>query len=207
MYICTSSSSVMSPYFFCELLAYMLVFVGRILACQEPPTPTHNVIPPLEDFLPTFTFTGLPNWLPDEQSLAGIPDEYINVTRSFYLGRQNCVQPLLAHGRALRHTTINNIALCPFSYYRNYDVNRVPRTLLEARCTCEEPGLAGTLCQEVVYHVRVVRRSGCGADGYFTYRAVYEPVSVACVAVVLPKPRHAHSHNVRMSVRWRRTVV
>ena len=73
---------------------------------------------------------------------------------------------------------------CSHHYIINYDPNRRPTTIFEARCNCNETmrcldGDQGSRCVPIIYYTHVLRKSGC--DGkHFTYKQIVEPVTVGC---------------------------
>ncbi|KAK7487822.1 hypothetical protein BaRGS_00020963 [Batillaria attramentaria] len=88
---------------------------------------------------------------------------------------------------------------CPMTYVINYDANRVPRTLMEANCTCSEcqgltptptqgtrptPSILG--CEPINFYTKVLRKQGCN-NHVAVYVEVWEPVTVGC-ACRKPRP-------------------
>ena len=78
---------------------------------------------------------------------------------------------------------------CPHHYVINYDPNRRPTTLLEAKCNCNGHmnclnGDEGSRCVPVKYYTHVLRKSGC--DGhYYTYTKTVEPITVGCTCAYM----------------------
>ncbi|XP_006823257.1 interleukin-17C-like [Saccoglossus kowalevskii] len=80
---------------------------------------------------------------------------------------------------------------CPFYYTYEEDADRIPRTLAHATCSCDkcigEDGGTSPLytCQQIIYPVPVMKRSGC-VDGLFKYHLQVQEVAVSC-ACLRPK--------------------
>ncbi|XP_052802174.1 uncharacterized protein LOC128232572 [Mya arenaria] len=170
--------------------------------CEEPPTINRDGLN-FEDITTFFTFSGLPNYIPNHaESFDSVPERYIDNSTSHYFGPRTCHKPFVAaEGRLLRHrrraNTINNIAACSWAYIKNTDENRIPKVLLETKCLCPDPGLENSVCAEVVHQVKVLRRVGC-ENGQYVYATINENINVACVAVRLPTGELTGSDHERM---------
>ena len=73
---------------------------------------------------------------------------------------------------------------CPHHYVINYDKNRRPKTLVEAKCNCNlsTPCLGGaetSRCVPIKYYISVLRKDGC-AGGVYTYTPTTESINVGC---------------------------
>ena len=73
---------------------------------------------------------------------------------------------------------------CPHHYVMNYDENRRPKKLIEAKCNCDQntPCLNGTetfRCMPVKYNITVLRKNGC-SGGIHTYTTAIESITVGC---------------------------
>lgn len=70
---------------------------------------------------------------------------------------------------------------CPWKFVKNFDVNRIPNEIYEAKCrtsTCLSSGIEGCIqqrCEEVKYFTWVKRKTGPSR-----YEKMLEPISVGC---------------------------
>lgn len=94
----------------------------------------------------------------------------------------------------LQPSTERMISTCPVYWELNYDVSRVPKTIIQARCSCTNCLLRQTenklkdymeeyLCRPVHFYERVLRRIGC-ENNVFVYKTVIEPIKVGCTCAV-----------------------
>ncbi|PVD32982.1 hypothetical protein C0Q70_08430 [Pomacea canaliculata] len=91
---------------------------------------------------------------------------------------------------------------CPVTWVFNYDSDRFPDTLVEARCKrCERGSMTGFTCRPVYYYTKVLRKGNCDREtGVYSYEPVYEQVSISCSLHVMgaiegAKLARAHSQN------------
>ena len=83
-------------------------------------------------------------------------------------------------------TTTNQLSLCPWSYAVIYRYDRYPQLRTIAKCTCDScttiDGLLSKLynCIPVYDTVPYLKKSWCGADGYYNWIPMMEQISVAC---------------------------
>jgi len=85
--------------------------------------------------------------------------------------------------------TVSDTSVCRWHYVLNFDVNRRPQSLIEARCNCKHHQCAGSLpgsrCVPVFYYARVLRKAGCDVSTRtFVYRHTTEPIAVGCTCAV-----------------------
>ena len=108
-------------------------------------------------------------------------EEYINVRRVTVTSN---VDP--THKQCTWQTGSSYSSTCPHHYVINYDPNRQPKRILEAKCNCNENmrclnGRRGSRCVPVKYYINVIRKSGCERPGnVFTYSHVVEAITVGC---------------------------
>ncbi|VDI54822.1 Hypothetical predicted protein, partial [Mytilus galloprovincialis] len=77
-------------------------------------------------------------------------------------------------------------ALCPWTFVRNIDENRIPREITEAKClkkfrlgkTCQ--------CTEIKFYTYVLR-TVINNDGAYQNKSMLEPISAGC-ACILKRP-------------------
>jgi len=80
---------------------------------------------------------------------------------------------------------VQDRSLCPWYNVMNYDPDRYPSILIEARCKCTtctgvDPG-SGAGCQPVYYNVPVLRRSDkCLPNGQYQYNKGWQKITVGC---------------------------
>ena len=80
---------------------------------------------------------------------------------------------------------IQDQSLCPWYNVMNYDPDRYPSYLIEARCKCTtctgiDPS-SGAACQPVYYNVPVLRRSySCLPNGQYKYDKGWQKITVGC---------------------------
>ena len=131
-------------------------------------------------------------------TLKDIPKEYVDVKEQALRGPAVCPfgEGSDAELAEYKKQAQGKGSLCPSHDVINYDENRIPSTLFEKKCSCTKCGLgqesdrrqeASSLtestslgCHPVIYHVKVLRRVGCGGDDVFIYKAVLEPLVVGC---------------------------
>ena len=92
--------------------------------------------------------------------------------------------------RAGQEYSSNEMSSCPWYYVIEFDSDRMPLTLLKARCTCvnclvpvrngykRDRNATSGSCTEVSYHMPVIRRV-C-IRGEFQYRIAIENIPVGC---------------------------
>ncbi|XP_060554461.1 interleukin 17-like protein [Ruditapes philippinarum] len=92
--------------------------------------------------------------------------------------------------RAHENHSSNEISSCPWYHIIEFDSDRIPLTLLKARCTCvnclvpmrngyrRDRNATSGSCKEVSYHMPVIRRHCVG--GEFQYRIAIENIPVGC---------------------------
>lgn len=104
-------------------------------------------------------------------------EEYVNIHRTPYgrtTGSDHCTWQ---NGNRYNSS-------CPHHYVTNYDENRRPERLLEAKCNCDETmpcldGVVGSRCIPVKYYLTVLRKNGCHRGSY-TYTKTIESITVGC---------------------------
>ncbi|XP_052284870.1 uncharacterized protein LOC127881201 isoform X2 [Dreissena polymorpha] len=172
----------------------------RTPQCREPEVVVPNNGDDIYQLMADITFSGLPGWIGDAETLDRIPDQYKNRTLTHYFGNQNCHRlPASPRNSFRRHrNTLNELAVCGWSYFRNVDNNRRPRVLLDTVCSCIDPGIPDLICEPITRYVKVLRRVEC-QNGVYVYRNVFEPVHVGCVAVAIPPSVRAGDDGVRMA--------
>ena len=93
------------------------------------------------------------------------------------------------------------ISSCPHHYVLNYDANRRPKKLVEAKCNCDKntPCLNGTetsRCVPVKYYITVLRKNGCSGNTT-TYTKAVEPITVGCTcAYQLPVDSNSYGYHI-----------
>ncbi|CAI5455642.1 unnamed protein product [Caenorhabditis angaria] len=98
-------------------------------------------------------------------------------------GNQKCNEkknPVITNDTPLRER-----ALCKFEYMLNYNPNRLPAALTEAKCVCPRPNskLVGRRifkCQELKYQVRVLLWD----EACQVYKEHVDTISLACLPVI-----------------------
>ena len=90
---------------------------------------------------------------------------------------------------------------CPHHFMLNFNENRRPKVLIEAKCNCDEntPCLNGTKasrCVPLKYYITVLRKNGCSGDTS-TYTKAVEPITVGCTcAYQLPMDLDGNGYHV-----------
>ncbi|KAK2144146.1 hypothetical protein LSH36_781g00000, partial [Paralvinella palmiformis] len=80
---------------------------------------------------------------------------------------------------------VQDQSLCPWYNVMNYDPDRYPSNLIEARCKCTtctgvDPG-SGAGCQPIYYNLPVLRRSNnCLPNGQYIYNKGWQKITVGC---------------------------
>ncbi|OWF53697.1 uncharacterized protein LOC110446026 [Mizuhopecten yessoensis] len=84
-------------------------------------------------------------------------------------------------------------AVCPWSYVRNEDLDRIPRVIFEAKCIhsrchgChadrDASPLRRPMCSEVHYYAMVMRKMGCDETGRDQYERVLQKISAGCTCL------------------------
>ncbi|ESO97283.1 hypothetical protein LOTGIDRAFT_159302 [Lottia gigantea] len=104
---------------------------------------------------------------------------YIATHRSYMHGPKQC-------------PTIEDIVnrydghICPVYYILNHDENRIPKSFVEAECSCGKPPIqieGGVLlleCAPLYKYTKVQRRIGCDNDGFYIYTPMWEKVKIGC---------------------------
>ncbi|KAK6192461.1 hypothetical protein SNE40_003924 [Patella caerulea] len=107
--------------------------------------------------------------------------EYVNIHHGYIPGPKRC-------------PSWNEIAsnydgrLCPVYYVLNHDENRIPKSFVEARCSCRNPptevNLGSTYsvydCAPLMKYSKVQRRIGCDGNGVYIYQPMWESVQMGC---------------------------
>ncbi|KAK3609476.1 hypothetical protein CHS0354_022234 [Potamilus streckersoni] len=113
-----------------------------------------------------------------------IPGQYVDIVRNETLWGQKSCRPHFEFLDNYLHST----SLCPWYFVKNVDSNRKPEVLVEAMCACSDLDMSNNVingkrikCRSVPVFLKVLRRTGC-KDGVYTYRFVWERISVGCVA-------------------------
>ena len=119
---------------------------------------------------------------PEYQAPTADVRSYKNISYSKFKGNDQCAWQ---NGNSYSSS-------CPHHYVLNYDENRRPNTLIEAKCNCDEntPCLNGTetsRCVPVKYYITVLRKNGCRVDGKYSYTTAIEPITVGCTCAY-PQP-------------------
>ena len=109
---------------------------------------------------------------------------------------------------AVSSEQINLRSTCPWHYVLNNDNNRIPATLVEAKCNCQgSTSCVGannphyhTRCMPVIYYTRVRRKfAHCvNENGQLEsmFKSVREPIVVGCTCEIqLRRHRHGHHRN------------
>ena len=87
------------------------------------------------------------------------------------------------------------ISSCPHHYVLNYDENRRPKELVEAKCNCVNSTVSSR-CVPVKYYITVLRKNGCSGNT-FTYTEAVEPITVGCTcAYQLPVDLNSNDYHV-----------
>jgi hypothetical protein len=83
-------------------------------------------------------------------------------------------------------TDVKDRGLCPWYFVKNVDDRRIPRTLLEARCKCQDcidsgrtPTGRNRQCEPLYYGLRVMRRVEVGNQTK-KYTVDWETIAVGC---------------------------
>jgi hypothetical protein len=81
---------------------------------------------------------------------------------------------------------INAASSCPWHYVLNVDPNRIPGSIIEAKCNCRNRpcvnGGGNSQCEPLKYNIRVLRKYGC-ENGKFLYKRTSERITVGCTCV------------------------
>jgi hypothetical protein len=130
-------------------------------------------------------FNALPNALKGNNHVGHLSQETQRTTACAESRRQRQLQNRQrVHGH---HNSVNNLALCQWSYEVSYDAERKPEYLTQANCLCQKPHIDSShICEPVFMYVNVYRRAGCN-NGVYQYKRVWEPLTVACVALDVPE--------------------
>lgn len=86
------------------------------------------------------------------------------------------------------------IKLCPHYLEMQYDENRIPNIIIQAKCRCKQclhiNKSHSSRCEQMKYYTRVYRVTGCDENtGFYTYEEVWEPVAVGCQCKIRPVPK------------------
>ncbi|OWF44933.1 Interleukin-17A [Mizuhopecten yessoensis] len=100
--------------------------------------------------------------------------------------------PVVPRGTAFLEDRLR--AVCPWSYVRNEDPNRIPQVIFEAKCdhqtTCF--GVLGNhdalpmrrpVCSGLYYYASVMRRTGCDSNGQNQYERVMQKIGAGCTGL------------------------
>lgn len=117
--------------------------------------------------------------------------EYVNIYRISTARTTDSHQCKWQRGQRYNST-------CPHHYVINHDKNRRPKTLLEAKCNCNEnmpclDGLAGSRCEPVKYFLTVLRKNGCH-NGSYTYTKSIESITVGCTCAYRRSGENMRTH-------------
>lgn len=85
-------------------------------------------------------------------------------------------------------------AICPWTYVENVDNERIPSTIVEAKCIrrrcrgCSshyyhDSQLRRPACSEVYYYASVMRKTGCDENGRSQYETALQRISVGCTCL------------------------
>ena len=112
--------------------------------------------------------------------LALVDSRYINITKT---GGKDCL-----HHSA--YSPLSQRSSCPWTFVRNFDPNREPKEIYEAKCitnTCLSQNMEGCLeqrCEEVKHFTWVKRITGerttSDNSKKYIYEKILEPVSIGC---------------------------
>ncbi|XP_033124307.1 uncharacterized protein LOC117122721 [Anneissia japonica] len=92
--------------------------------------------------------------------------------------------------------SLSESGLCPFDFYEDYQADRIPATIMKARCrptctTCIDPfdnTQTSTLgCEEVMYTMKAMRKVGCEGS-VFQFEQYDEIFPVACICQRTVRP-------------------
>ena len=139
------------------------------------------------------TYNLLPTSSHFTETLASVPQRFVNITYEHLLGEALCQLNNTGQERSTRRiyrtsstqrVSVSRLSTCKWIYIRNIDPNRKPEVLIEAECACSSPAnVRHQSCYPVTQHVMVFRRTRC-VLGTYVYERIWEPVRVACVAGV-----------------------
>ena len=120
-------------------------------------------------------------------------ESFVNIQRTKIEGSPGYDQCAWQTGRGHNLT-------CPHHYVVNYDPNRRPKTLMEAKCNCSENmrclnGGERSRCVPIKYFIYVMRKNGCH-KGLYTYRQTVEPITVGCTCAH-ENARRLHENDIR----------
>ena len=178
----------------CVLLSAALVKGRREQRCREPVLERYQHFPQEHE-----SFQMLRNncqnklierciYSPTNKSVTKDVDAFIKI-RNWSLP-SNINGP--AHKQCTWQTGNGYLSMCPHHYVINYDTNRRPKRILEAKCNCnlEKRCLNGnkhSRCVPVKYYTNVLRKSGCDSKRQkFTYKHVIEAITVGCTCAYQP---------------------
>ncbi|XP_064606096.1 interleukin-17A-like [Liolophura sinensis] len=123
--------------------------------------------------------------------------QFVSIELEPEYGRTSCSAPLRHHHHQIMTT-------CPWYFARNTDVNRYPRTIIQAICSCEQclefMGDVRTQnqCKPIPNFIRVLRRVGC-SSGRYEYAMALEPMPTGCTctSAILRYSHNHRAHNLR----------
>ncbi|KAL3858266.1 hypothetical protein ACJMK2_012862 [Sinanodonta woodiana] len=108
------------------------------------------------------------------RQLSSVPAEYIKKMEIGIDSNREC--PSLSE-----YNSGQPIKICPHYFVIEYDEFRVPVTLAQARCRCDDClGVSDKVCQPIYYNTRVLRVVNCNKKGFYEYDEVWEPIAVGC---------------------------
>ncbi|XP_045172412.1 interleukin 17-like protein [Mercenaria mercenaria] len=185
------------------ILVLLFAFVNTVLSeCHEPPNAEEikqnlqNVIK--DTYLNYMSFFNIRSNLDKVTRQLNATFAVTNTTVSSSYKKQTYISRLYGESKckkrrrfsAVRNHTTSEMSSCPWYYNLEFDSDRIPLTVLKARCSCvnclvpmrngykRDPNSAGGYCQEVSYHMPVIRRDCVGEE--FRYRIVIENIPVGC---------------------------
>ncbi|CAG2235244.1 unnamed protein product [Mytilus edulis] len=85
----------------------------------------------------------------------------------------------------LNYKTYSQRALCPWTFVRNIDENRIPREITEAKCLKEpvtDQHKKTCRCKEIKFYTYVLR-TVINNDGVYQNRSILEPISAGCACI------------------------
>ena len=95
-------------------------------------------------------------------------------------------------------TGLNQNSLCPWKFVVYSRKNKYPFYKTSAKCTCQEcqsKKLSNHKCEPVFKTVPVIKKEGCGSDGYFKWTPSTEKIATACVCTNLSEYVPYHRRN------------
>lgn len=151
------------------------------MTCREPSDLVYN-----NDILETHeTFNMLQSYSTQEQAIPNDILNFMNISLTSLPGEHRSCRVDSSSGRDLRKTST-----CPWHYVMNYDPNRRPETLVEAKCNCRPHrsclnGIRNSHCSPIIYNVWVLRKYACDVTtGVYLYRRSLEPIVIGCTCIV-----------------------